>query len=491
MKIDPGCAIHCMVRDDLVAGPVWRALAMCGGEVFAVGGVVRDMVLGVAPHDIDLLVRHLDRAQVREALENLASRHGGKVSEVGKSFGIFEYRNADGCVQVSVPRLEHSLGVHHVDFEIHVDPEMTIEEDLIRRDYTCNGMAVDLLDSTLIDPMNGLDDTRSRRLVVTTPQMIAEDPLRIVRALSLAARRSMSPDAVTFALLRQSSHTVQYLPVDRVRNELDKIMESDEPQVGIVLAHLVDVLRYVLPEVEDCMGYDQNNKHHEKELGEHLLSVLERICLRTHDKDLRLAALLHDIGKPASAWTDPVHGTSHFYEYHPVDEDSQWTGEVWGADHEVVGAEMTYSLMRRLHYATARVNRVVALVRHHMYPGFSTTTGARRFLAKIEPHADDLLLLRWADSGGKGDRPDPEYDEAWDADKNSELVDRVRSEESAFSLKDLAVSGQDLLDLGMSEGPALGKILQSLLQTVIEEPTKNNRDELLDLVCSGHVVLGR
>lgn len=241
------------------------------------------------------------------------------------------------------------------------------------------------------------------------------------------------------------------------------------------MAHETGVLEHLMPEVDAAFGYDQNNPHHEQELGDHLLSVLERVAEQSDDPDLRMAALLHDIGKPGSAWADPETGSNHFYK--KVMDD----GSVLGDAHEELGARMTETLLNRLRYPKDRVQRVTELVGHHMYPAFTNPKGARKFVNRVDHHADDLLSLRWGDQGGKSEYPTREQEEGFSLDDERALLDEVRAEQAPTALSQLAVDGNDLIELGMQPGPQIGQTLEALVQRVVDDPTLNDRDTLLSL----------
>lgn len=455
-----------------VASNVARALDAAGGTVYIVGGAPRDVLLGNEPNDIDLMVRDMSIEQAQRTLQHL----GGSVSLVGSSFAVLRY--AEGFkhpVEISLPRREESTGPGHKDFDVVATPDVTVEEDLGRRDFTVNALAVEYPTGLVFDPHDGIADIEARVLRVLSTQSFEDDPLRIMRGLVACARHGLLPEPDTYGWMIEYSHRLEHLPVERMRDELDKMMRSDNPHGGITLAHHTGTLRYLLPEVESAFGYDQNNPHHELELGAHLLNVLKRLAARTGDGDLRLAGLLHDIGKPLSAWVDPLTGMNHYYEKRLPD------GTILGADHEAVGAALTFKRMTALKYANDRISRVTGLVEHHMFGGFNTTKGARRFLARVGDLADDLFLLRWADQGGK-DLADHliEDGDAWDLQTNRRLVEQVRAAGDAFDRGGLVINGADLIELGIEPGPGMGQVLKKLVDLVVDDPAQNERESLLE-----------
>lgn len=464
---DIGTTVRTYAAMDPAVQTASSALQQAGGQVFAVGGAVRDAVLGKEPDDIDLMVTGLPFEKVNHLLELLP----GTVVHEGKSFGIFHYHLKGSEVHIALPRTEQSTGEGHKHFTTQSDHTMSPEQDFARRDFTANAIGVNLGTGEIVDPYGGRRDIESGTLRTLSPQSLAEDPLRVVRAIVANAKHGLTPDENTRAQMAANADGLTHLPAERIQHELDKLMASDNPARAIRLAHETGVLKHILPEVDAAFGYDQNNPHHEKELGDHLLSVLDRASRKTKDPDLRLAALLHDIGKPASAWKDPETGTNHYYEEHR-------DGTILGADHEKVGAEMATQRMKALKYPTDRTTRVSELISGHMWPAFTTSRGARRFLHRVGDHADDLFTLRWADQGGKSAYP---TDPSLNLDTQRRLTDQARNAGEATTQSQLAINGNDLIAAGIEPGPIMGQILNHLTDQVVDDPTLNNPATLLQL----------
>lgn len=464
-----GQSVRQIVASNPVIQPVVEALMAAGGQVYAVGGAVRDTIMGKTPKDIDLMVSGIPKENIDSVLAPL----GGDIDYTGKDFGVFRYKQGGEEVEIALPRHEQSTGDKHTDFSVDADHTLSPEEDLLRRDFTANAMAVNLGTGELIDPHNGAEDIAGGRLRTIHDQSLSEDPLRVARALVAKGRHGLHPDEGTIAQMAEAAASLQHLPAERVQAELDKIFSSDDPVGAIRLAHDSGVLKYILPEVDATFGYDQNNPHHALELGEHMLDVLDRISQKTDDPDARLAGLLHDIGKPASAWVNPERGTNHYYQKRLPD------GSTIGQQHELVGEEMTRDAMTRLRYPKDRTDRVSDLVKHHMFAPFDSEKGARKFLNRVEPHADDLLNLRWADQAAKGEGQDAFDDNEYEVQRG--LVDQVRQQQQPTDLSQLAINGQDLIEAGVPRGPEIGQILESLMGQVIGDPSINERDKLLNL----------
>jgi tRNA nucleotidyltransferase (CCA-adding enzyme) len=461
------------VRDALFADPAARAayeaLSRAGGHVYAVGGAVRDAVLGKAPKDVDLMVQGLDSDTTHEALANLP----GRVDLTGKNFGVYRYRVGEHEVEVALPRTEQSTGGGHKDFDVSVDHTLTPEDDLARRDFTANAMAYHVDSGETLDPYGGAEDIRNGVLRTVSPKSFKDDPLRIVRAVVAYAKHDLEPDAETIEQMREEAPQIRHLPGERIQMELDKLLSAKNPGKALELAHQAGVLRYMLPEVDTAFGVDQHNPHHELDVGSHLVEVLNGMTEISNDPDLRLAAILHDIGKPDSLWMDEQ-GRGHFYK-HPDYPNSD--------NHEDVGARMARVMMQRLHFSNDRIQRVEALITHHMFPSFKTSAGARKFLQKVgDPQtAYDLVRLRMADLAGKGRHRGMEGPDAVAAEEMMRLLHEAVEEEHAFTIRDLAVNGHDLMAMGL-KGPEIGRVQRELLDLVVEDPSLNDKETLLGYV---------
>jgi len=457
-----GHQVRNIAATDPAAWAAFEALSK-HGNVYAVGGVVRDVVLGKTPKDVDLMVQGIPAEEVESVLRQLP----GRVDLTGESFGVFRYRDPEGNeVEIALPRTERSTGPGHRDFEVYTDPYISVGADLARRDFTGNAMAVNLSTGDLVDPYHGAEDLKAGVLRTVSDRSFPEDPLRILRAFSQVSRHGLEPDQTTHYDLAAHAPSLKELPQERLQMELDKIMSGDHPERAISLMEQTGVLEHVLPDVAATIGFDQKNVHHNYPLNEHLRLVLENTAALTNDVDVRWAALLHDIGKPASQWIDPDTGTAHYYK------NEQGEGE----DHEEVGAEMARKLLTDLKFPTDRIDRICHLILHHMFPSFNTTKGARKHINRVgDEYVDDLMKLRQADIGGKG-MLDLGY-----VPVMQQYVQAVREAGEPTNLKNLAINGKDLIDLGMAPGPGMGRTLNWLMEQVLEDPSLNNRETLLQM----------
>jgi tRNA nucleotidyltransferase (CCA-adding enzyme) len=346
-----------------------------------------------------------------------------------------------------------------------VDPDLPIADDLRRRDFTANATAVDLDTGELVDPHGGADDIKRGVLRTTHPGSFREDPSRLIRALTMYGRFGLAPDEQTRHEMEANGHLLRGESPDLLNKTFTKTLKSDNPAAAVRLAHDTGLLSHLLPEVDNNWDYDQNNSHHKHSLGEHLLQVLDNTSRLTTDPDVRFAALMHDVGKPGSAWTDPSTGESHYYQ--------SPNGE--GGNHEDVGSQMTEDRLRKgFNLQRSRINRITHLISNHMFSPFTTPKGARRFVQKVgDENVDDLLNLREADQTGKG-QSSAEVAARTSADSMRGLVNDARVSGETTGMNALSINGNDLLGMGMKPGPAVGQVLQSLQSEVVDDPSKND-----------------
>lgn len=473
-----GPYMNALVQSDPSAANAYKALSAAGGKVYVVGGAVRDYMQEKTPKDVDLLVSGLPAEEVMHALRQLP----GGVNLTGKNFGVYRYHagHQGDDVEIALPRTDKYEGGSRGKADITVDHNLPVEKDLERRDFTANSMAVSLDDGKLVDPYNGAHDIQRGVLRTTHPNSFKEDPTRLVRALTAHSRFGLQPDERTRLEMQKYGHMLQHESPDTLNKVVDKWMGSPNPAAGVRLAHDTGVLKYLFPEVDDEWNFDQRNPYHNLPLGEHLVHTLDNVSRLTSDPDVRLAALLHDIGKPASQWIDK-NGVGHYYR---VDTKDPQTGEVinsQGQYHESVGSKMADSLMRRrFNWPATRTTRISELVRRHMFPPFNDDVGARKFMNKQNVYADDLLHLREADQAGKGQSPE-ELASRTQVNDMRTLVEQQREMGAPVQQAAMAINGNDILGLGLKPGPAVGQVLQFLTNAVVENPELNTREQLIGL----------
>jgi tRNA nucleotidyltransferase (CCA-adding enzyme) len=445
-------------------------------DAYLVGGAVRDELRGEESKDADFLVPGVDAKGLRERLE--AHGHVEDLVVAGRLVGMRLHPRdravrtlAPKGIEFAPPRRELSTGPGRHDFEIVVDPDASVEDDLARRDFTVNAMARRLADGALVDPFKGRRDLERRVLRTVSENSFAEDPLRLVRGLRLVSQLGLEPDETTLQQMHDEAASVKLVSGERVggglaadgMGELSKLLLGREPARALRLARDTGVLVALLPEFEPAIGFDQESRYHDLTLDEHTFAVVQAAADAGRSLAVRLAALLHDLGKPVVAWRGGD-GRLHFY------------GRAKGdPNHEQVGGQIAGRVLRRLRYPNDVRARVVRIVRYHMLDiGKGDALRARKLLAK---HGDglalDLVDQKEADLRGK---PDSER-ELEELARFRDVLERERS--SPHRLRDLAVNGADLIDVGYRPGPELGRALDRLLHEVVGDPSLNRRDWLL------------
>jgi tRNA nucleotidyltransferase/poly(A) polymerase len=435
-----------------------------GLDAYLVGGAVRDELLGLESKDADFLVIGVDAEQLRAALAP-----SGRVEELvvaGRPVGVRLYPRdpalrglAPKGIEFAPSRREVSTGPGRHDFDIVVDPGATVEEDLERRDFTINAMARKLADGTLVDPFRGQKDLESRVLRTVSRRSFEEDPLRLIRGLRFVSQLGLDPEEVTLAQMREHAGLVSVVSGERIggglaadgRGELSKLLLGREPRRALELARDTGVLVALLPEFGPSIGYEIDSEEHTRPLDEHILAVVQAAADGGFSLQVRLAALLHDLGKP---------------------------GCPDGEDHAERGARVAAQVLRRLRYPTSLREWVVRIVRFHTFAlAEGDALEARRMLARYGDALTFELLDHWhADLIGR----DPTPRSAARVDQLAAFRSVVEHEvANPHRLADLAVNGSDLIGIGYTPGPALGQALRELLDEVVESPTLNRHETLL------------
>jgi tRNA nucleotidyltransferase (CCA-adding enzyme) len=459
-----------------------RALGL---DAYLVGGAVRDELLGLDSKDADFLVPGVDTEGLREAL----SPHG-RVEDLvvaDRLVGVrFHARNGrirqltPAGIEFAPPRKEVSTGPGRHDFEIVADASLSVEDDMRRRDFTVNAMARRLETGELVDPFGGRTDLEEKRLRTVSAQSFREDPLRLVRALRFVAQLGFEPDEALLAQMREEAPAVKLVSGERIggglaadgMGELSKLLLAAEPAQALRLARDTGVLVELLPEFGPAIGFDQESRYHDLTVDEHTFAVVQAAADNNFSLAVRLAALFHDLGKPLVAWR----GRDCRLHYYAKPGFA-------GHSHEQVGAGLAAEALLRLRYPNALRQRVIRIVRRHMFqPGRGDARRARRFLRRNgDELAFELIDHKQADLLGKrgtGGEPPP-FHEIEALVRFRDVVIQQRS--SPHRLRDLAVDGNDLIELGFSPGPQLGRVLHELLDIVVDEPDLNTRDQLLAL----------
>jgi poly(A) polymerase/tRNA nucleotidyltransferase (CCA-adding enzyme) len=418
-----------------------------GHRAVVVGGSVRDLLMGrdVADWDVATSARPEQVEALFDRTTLLHARHGTSQVRIG-----------DRSFEVTTFRIDGPYGDgRHPDFVRLTD---RLEDDLARRDFTVNAIALDPYDAALIDPHDGSADILARRIrAVGDPSVrFREDALRMLRAARLAGVLGFDVDPAILQAMRTEGALLSRIAAERVREELMKMMGAERPSVSIRILADTGLLDIVLPELSAAAGVTQN-EYHAHDVLTHSLVACDHA---PRAKPLvRLAALLHDVGKvPARAVRE---GRTTFY------------------DHERIGAAMVRRRLHELRFPNREVEHVAHLVERHMfhYEPEWTDAAVRRFVARAGvENLPDLFDLRYADSLAKG----PEGEAPADLEELKRRIRRERERESAFTVRDLAVSGDDLMsELGIGPGPDVGRLLRELLMHVIDHDGTNTREALL------------
>jgi tRNA nucleotidyltransferase/poly(A) polymerase len=437
---------------------VWQDEITARGELYRVGGCVRDRLLGLPDAgETDFIVRGIAPAE----LELLLSRHGHLVL-VGKAFGVYKFSPAgsDVTFDIAYPRVETSTGVGHRDFQVHWDWNLPVEQDLVRRDFTINAIAERVPDGARVDPCRGEQDVRDRILRTIFPRAFQEDPLRILRGARFAARFTLEVESATLQLMREAAALVDTVSSERVQDEFTKTLtQCERPSAAFELLRATGALARLLPEVDRCAGVTQN-QYHPDDVYWHSLKTLD--AAPRHSLVVRWAALLHDTGKVDARQMIR-------------DQDGE---RIVFYGHEDISARYTAAVLDRLRYPRATVAACRHLVQEHMFRYSRSWKPAtlRRFMRRIGvAHLDDLFLLREADCRSR--------DLAEELADLQDLRARVAGElaaEATLGVNDLAVDGNDVMRvLGIGPGPRVRAVLEELLERVTDTPEFNDRESLL------------
>lgn len=446
-------------------------LIRAGGRVYEVGGTVRDRLLGRASKDKDILVTGLPLEQIAKILRRL-----GDVSVVGKSFGVLKFHSKDDPemeYDIALPRKEVSTGVGHKDFQVDYDPNLPVEIDLSRRDFTINAMAIETATGQLIDPFGGEEDLKKRLLRIVFDRAFEEDPLRLLRAVQFAARFKLVVEPATFESMKKNAELIRTVSPERVSEELRKLLMAEKPSEGFLLMRDTGLLKPVLPEVDENVGVKQGNKAQNDDVFLHTMKVLDASRLDNAiplagDLELMLAALFHDVGKARTQRFDPEKNRMTFY------------------GHQILSRRMAKKRMNSLKMTTLGINpeNVAHLVEHHMFQTkhHFNDRSIRRFINKVGPdHILKLVDLRIADNRG-GKYPEGIKGVLRLRRKIQDELER----KTPFGPKDLAIRGTDVMALGIPEGPEIGRILKELVDYVVDDPELNTQEALLDLAKKIH-----
>lgn len=425
-----------------------------GFEAYLVGGCVRDLLLNRAPKDWDITTN-------------------AKPEDIQRIFPESFYENDFGTVGIKTESEDPTLSVIEVT-PYRTESEYTdkrrpdavtfgnsLEEDLARRDFTINAIALDESKGQIIDPYKGQKDIEAKVLktVGIAADRFEEDALRLMRAVRLVAELGFALDADTAAAIQEKGANLKHISRERIRDEFVRILESSQPMMALVLAQQLGILEYIAPDLIRGIGVDQNQAH-SYDVFEHNLRAMQHAADKGWPFELRLAALFHDIAKPETRRRS--------------DEKNDWTFH----GHEVVGARVARKALEDLRFSREMTERVSKLVRWHMFfsdPDQITLSAVRRMIQNVgEDNIDDLLNLRICDRVGTG-RP---KEQPFRFRKYKAMVDEALRDPISVGM--LKTDGNRIMEeFHVEPGPRIGYVLHALLEEVLEEP-KRNTTEYLD-----------
>ncbi|KKR23937.1 MAG: PolyA polymerase [Candidatus Yanofskybacteria bacterium GW2011_GWD2_39_48] len=423
-------------------------------EAYAVGGCVRDLILGKKPKDWDITTN-------------------AKPEQIQKIFPENFYENTFGTVTVKTESEDETLKqIQITPYRIEgkytdkrhpgeIEFVTNLIDDLSRRDFTINSLAIDK-DGTIKDLYNGQKDIRDKiiRTVGKPEDRFGEDALRILRAVRFATILGFKIDTETATAIRNNAGWLTAISKERIRDEFIKIINSDNAYAGVLLLEELGLLVHIAPELREGINVGQN-LHHIYTVWEHNLLALKYCADKRYSTEVRLAALFHDIGKPQTK-----NGDGHYSTFY---------------GHDIVGAKITAKLMERLKFPKETIEKVTRLVRYHLFyynVGEVTESSVRRLLVNIGlENVEDLIKVREADRIGSGVPKAMPYK----LRHLKYIIDKVSHD--PISAKMLKINGNDLMDeLGIAPGPKVGLILSTLLAEVLDKPENNQKEFLINRI---------
>lgn len=437
-----------------------------GYSVYLVGGAVRDMLRGQQGHDWDLAT---------DAAPQTVMSLFKKVIPTGIAHGTVTVIFEGAHIEVTTFRTESAYTDGRHPDAVHY--AASIEEDLSRRDFTMNAIAASLDTGELIDPFDGQTAIKQKliKTVGSAVERFSEDGLRPVRAIRFAAQLGFSIDSDTLAAIPHCLEKTAAISVERFRDEFSKMLAAPVPSEALKLLESTGILRIFIPDLAACRGVEQADfrGHHRFDVLDHLFYACDGAPASS--LTLRLAALFHDVGKPRCRRV----------EYRTAPDNTEQPVYTF-FQHEAVSARLARNILSALRFPNKLIDDVCHLIAEHMFHYESNWTDAavRRFIARVGPqYIDALFDLRIADVYGMTASPPVLKEGVWSANL-LELKDRiahVMRNQDAFSLKDLAVNGRDLMALGIPPGKHMGILLAELLNTVLEDPAQNTKEQLLTI----------
>jgi len=433
---------------------VTEALKKGGFEAYLVGGCVRDLFMGRKPKDWDITTNATPEEIIPLFPKTFYENEFGTVGVVNESVSDETLK----IVEITPYRTESAYSDHRRPDRVEFSE--SIDDDLKRRDFTINAVAYDAETAELVDPFHGVADL-ARKLIKTVgdpKERFFEDGLRIIRAVRFHVELKFTIDPDTEKAILENKDILGKVSRERIRDEFIKIIMSPDPAQGLLILKKLGLLQYVIPELENAVGVEQNQAH-AYDVWTHLLKTLQHSADKGYPLHVRLAALLHDIAKPETRRWD--------------DEAKQWT--FYG--HEVVGSHVTKKILENLKFSRETIDRVVNLVRWHMF--FSDTetithSAVRRMVANVgKDNVWDLINVRLCDRIGTG-RP---KENPYRLRKYQAMIEEVMRDPISVGM--LKINGIKIMEiLNIPGGPKVGQILNALLEEVLDDPNLNTEEYL-------------
>ncbi len=433
------------VPQDLIT--ISRILKDAGHSCFLVGGAVRDQLLGLEAKDYDLC----SDAKPEQVMELF-----NKVIPTGIKHGT---------VTIIFKRIPYEITTFRVDGEYtdgrrpdEITYTSDLHMDLKRRDFTINAIAYDILEKKIIDPNGGIEDLKRKqiRAIGVPEERFNEDGLRSIRACRFASQLHFTIEDETLRGINNQLHKIPDLSKERIYDELIKIFKSEKPSISFELFRKTGILPIILPELSRCIGIQQKGSH-DFDVYNHLIYSCD--AAPRDNENVRIAAMFHDLGKPESLGEDEE-GLPTFY------------------NHEYMSERIASEIMLRYRFPKEKMKKILHLIRNHMfhYTDEWSDAAVRRFIRRIGiENLEEQYLLRYADISGMS-HTDGDFR---NIQSLKERVLKILEEENAFSIKDLEIDGKDLMNsLKISGGPIIGDILEYLLESVLDDPGMNNKENL-------------
>lgn len=418
------------------------------GQGYIVGGYVRDVLLGLEPKDCDF-VTDIEY----EKLLNIFSEYSPK--EIGKHFGIIQIK-IDG-VHYEIAKMRQDKGIPKDRKEQEIEFTKNIYEDLKRRDFTINAIAFDGEKFYYGDSDSQKDiESKTLRFVGECKKRIEEDPLRILRYFRFLATKDLKYLDEDVEEISKYRELLQNLSVERIREEFDKIITGKNTYNILKILSDKKILEIIIPEWKDCRGFNQRNIHHIYTVDEHILQALKETGM---DLITRLAIFFHDIGKP-KCFSLGEDGKGHFY------------------NHELISAEIAKEIMGRLRYDKNSIEKVYRIIQYHLVYRMDNE---EKFIKKMMNRLEKEDMLRYFQvlrADRKTHRPHYNFEQI---ERLEKLYQDIVEKNLPISIKDLNISGKELLENGFKQGKNIGEVLKYLLNQVLEYPEYNTQEQLLKL----------